>query len=144
MNDLTTISGTVADVFAHRFAIDTPDGKILADLGPDAARGIALAAGDRVTIAGERKPSEIKVATIVGPDGRRHEVAWPKKPKHGEHEAADPAVALRAVEAEGFAVRGAPKRKPKHWEIEAVRDGRACEFHVELDGTIRKRKDVAA
>ena len=50
---------------------------------------------------------------------------------------------MAAVERAGFAAIGAPRRKPKHFEVLARRDGRLTECHVELDGHIRKEKPVA-
>lgn len=149
MSKSAKITGKVWGVFAHRFAIESQDEKVLADLGPEGRKRVTLSEGDRVTVEGERKPSEIKVATIVCADGSRHKIDWPPKPEHGKHHHdhhhpdADPQIALRAVHAEGYAVEGEPKRKPKHWEIQARRGGHAYELHVELDGHVRKAKDLS-
>ena len=146
MNDTQTITGTVWAVFGHRLAIEAQDGRVLADLGPKGAEGIATAPGDTVTVTGERKPSEIKVTSITLKDGIVRGIAWPKK-SHEEKEdlaLADPAAALAAVKADGYAVEGGPKRKPKHFEIVGAKDGVRHEIHVELDGKIRKAKPLAA
>lgn len=135
------LEGTVWGVFAHRFALETRDGKVLADLGPHARDTISLREGDRVRLGGERKPSEIKVSRLVTPDGTTHEIGWP--PKH-EHAPADPRRAIDAAVAQGYAITGEPRRKPKHWELPARRDDRPFELHVELDGRIRKAKELAA
>lgn len=99
--------------------------------------------GDTVSFEGERKPSEVKVTSIKLGGGITHAIAWPKKPhdEHGEH---DTAAAIAAIKAEGYAVEGVPKRKPKHFEIMGSKDGAKHELHVELDGTIRKSKVLAA
>jgi len=146
MNDTQTITGTVWAVFGHRFAIEAKDVRVLADLGPKGAEGIAIADGDTVTITGERKPSETKVTSITLKDGIVREIAWPKKPheEKADHAPADPAAALAAVKADGYAAEGEPARKPKHFEIVGAKDGVRHEIHVELDGNIRKAKPLAA
>lgn len=146
MNDKQTITGTVWAVFGHRFAIEGKDGRVLADLGPKGAEDIAIAPGDTVTITGECKPSEIKVMSITLKDGTPREIAWPKKPhdEKADQAPADPATALAAAEAQGYAVEGEPKRKPKHFEVVGSKDGVRHEIHVELDGKVRKTKPLAA
>jgi hypothetical protein len=57
-----TLSGQVTDIFAHRFVVNTANGKILADLGPKGAEQVALKEGDRVELAGDMKPSEKRSA----------------------------------------------------------------------------------
>lgn len=143
MKDTQTVTGTVWAVFEHRFAVEAKDGRILADLGPKGSEGIEVAVGDTVSFEGERKPSEIKVTSIVLKDRITHAIAWPKKP-HDEHGERDPAAAIAAVNAQGYAVEGVPKRKPKHFEIVGAKGGARHEFHVELDGKIRKSKVIAA
>lgn len=147
MTDMKTDShdaaGTVWAVFGHRFALDGAGGRILADLGPKGAAGIALAAGDRVSLQGTRKPSEIKVTRLTLADGSTRTIDWPETEKH-DHPPADPALAIRAAEAAGYAVAGAPARKPKHFELRGAKDGVSHEIHVALDGRIRKTKVLAA
>lgn len=136
-----SVSGTVWGVFGHRFALETETGPVLADLGPQGAARCFLAAGDRITVRGTRKPSEIKVETIVLADGSSRTIDWLPKPKHGRGVEADPEIALEGVRRDGFSVLGAPRRKPKHWEVDAAREGRRVELHVELDGRVRTPKD---
>ncbi|MCJ2011748.1 hypothetical protein [Methylobacterium sp. J-076] len=135
-------SGTIWAVFGHRLAIEGDGGRILADLGPTGAEGIAIAVGDTVSLKGERKPSEIKVTSLTLGDGVTREIAWPKKP-HGDDEA-DEAKAVAAVKAEGYAIEGEPARKPKHFEIVGAKEGARHELHVAFDGTIRKAKPLTA
>ena len=146
MNDTQTITGTVWAVFGHRLAIEAQDGRVLADLGPKGAEGIATAPGDTVTVTGERKLSETKAMSITLKDGIVRDIAWPKKPheEKADQAPADPAVALAAVKANGYAVEGEAARKPKHFEIVGARDGVRHEIHVELDGKIRKAKPLTA
>lgn len=146
MNNMQTITGTVWAVFGHRFAVEAKDGRVLADLGPKGAEGIAVAAGDTVTITGERKPSEIKVTSISLKDGIDREISWPKKAHEemAEGDLAGAAAALAAVKAQGYVVEGEPKRKPKHFEVVGSKDGVRHEIHVELDGKVRKAKPLAA
>jgi hypothetical protein len=141
MSDTVTLSGTVADVFAHRFTLETDTGTVLADLGPKGAERIALATGDAVSITGERKPSEIKVTRLTR-GGETLDLSHDKGP---DHPPADPKPVLAAVEQAGLTPLGEPRRKPKHFEVLARdADGAHHELHVEFDGTLRQRKPVAA
>lgn len=147
MDDIQEAMGTVWAVFGHRFAIEGQGGRLLADLGPKAAERIALKVGDTVTLKGERKPSEIKVTSLTLPDGSVRTIDWPKKRRSDgmdDKAPADPAVAVAAVRAEGYAVEGEPKRKLKHFELVGIKDGTRHEFHVERDGRIRKTKPLVA
>ena len=137
----TKATGTVWAVFGHRFAIEGADGRHLADFGPNGADGVALRVGDVVTVEGERKPSEIKVARLTTADGTVHAVTWPDK--HADLPG-DPAAAVAAAEAAGYRVTGEPERKPKHFDVPAEKDGRAVRVHVDLDGTVRKAKPATA
>ena len=140
------ISGEIVDVFAHRFVIATAQGHLLADLGPKGAEAFDLTLGETVTISGEMKPSELKVERIACKGGSAIEIEHKKKPEHHEphhHEPADPKVARSAVEAAGLKPLGEPRRKPKHFEVLAKKDGKFVECHVELNGHIRKEKPVA-
>jgi hypothetical protein len=77
----TSVSGTVTAVFAHRFVIESKESKYLADIGPDAVKLVDLQEGDKVSVTGERKPSEIKVTEIVKGGGKPIRNAHKKK-KH--------------------------------------------------------------
>ena len=143
------ISGEIVDVFAHRFTIETGQGRVLADLGPKGADAFRLAPGLRIVASGEMKPSELKVDRIARDGEPPVEIAHKKPHEHGpdhgphHHAPADPQVALRAVSASGMQPVGAPRRKPKHFEILARHGRQFVECHVELDGHIRKEKPVA-
>jgi hypothetical protein len=138
----TSVSGTVTAVFAHRFVVEGNGVKHLADIGPEAAKFVNLAEGDEVKITGEQKPSEIKVTEIAKAGEKPIAIAHKKKHDHHEaHAYRDPKPAVDAVTHEGFKVIADPRRKPKHFEILGrSKTGEAVEFHVELDGAIRKRK----
>jgi hypothetical protein len=140
-----SLTGAVKNVFGHRFTLHTADAVILADLTPHGAEKIKLIEGDQVTIEGERKPSEIKVARIQRGD-LSVTIEHPKK--HGGHEGhdheADPKVAVVSARAAGFEVIGEPRRKPKHFEILGRRDRSLSELHVSLDGGIRHSKPVGS
>ena len=147
--DHIRVSGVVTAIFAHRFVIEADKGKFLADLGPEGARRVSLRAGDKVTVHGERKPSEIKVSEIEKAGERLVRIDHPHKKHHHhdhhEHDDVSPAAALKAVAKAKFKVLGKPRRKPKHFEILGQSaKGDLIEFHVELDGHIRKRKPVEA
>jgi hypothetical protein len=136
-----TISGTITHVFAHRFVVRAEQGDVLADITPKGADQIALRVNDTVTCEGEMKPSELKVTRLTR-DGETIAIDHKKKPHHDHHAPADPAVALSAARAAGFAVLGSPRRKPKHFEVLGKRQGALTELHIELDGHIRKSKPV--
>ncbi len=139
-HNTSTIAGTIAHVFGHRFVVQTSNGSILADVTPKGTEQIELRVGDTVELSGEMKPSELKVTRFTR-DGTT--ITITHKPKHhGPHHDADPREALRAAKAAGFTVRGEPHRKPKHFEVLGERDARFTELHIELDGRIRKMKPV--
>ncbi len=135
------LSGKIAHVFAHRFVVETPQGAVLADLTPHGADLVRLRVGDQVTLEGEMKPSELKVSRFTC-NGKTVEIPHKDKHDHAHHAPADPDVALRSVRAAGFETLGAPRRKPKHFEVLGRRNGTYLELHVELDGHIRKTKSI--
>ena len=135
---LRTARGTIMHVFGHRFVVQTANEAILADVTPHGLAKIKLRIGDRVELAGEQKPTELKVSRFTHGDTT---IEIEHKTKHAHHHAdADPKVALTAASAAGFETIGAPRRKPKHFEVLGRRDGALTELHVELDGHIRKSK----
>jgi hypothetical protein len=150
---LINLSGEVTDIFAHRFVVKTEAGKILADLGPKGAEQVTLREGDKVTLSGEMKPSELKIHTIEKGHGPKivieHKKPQPHHDHHQphhhprEHEDADPKHALKTAAANGFAIVGSPRRKPKHFEILGKDSaGDFVELHIELDGALRKTRPV--
>lgn len=136
------LSGSVTHIFVHRFVVETKDGAVLVDLTPHGRERIALKIGDDVMIEGERKPSEVKVHRITR-DGVATTIDHPDTHGPHDHEPADPEVALKAVRKAGFKPVAEPRRKPKHFEVLGESDGRLSEFHVELDGHIRKQKPAS-
>ena len=143
MSRIETAAGTIWAVFGHRLAIESETGRVLADLGPKGAEGLALTIGDRISVEGERRPGEIKVSLLSLDGGEPRRIDWPAKagPDHGP---GDPATALRIAQEAGYRVEGTPTRKPRHVEIRGVKDGAAFEIHVRGDGTIYKVKPFAA
>lgn len=145
-----SISGKITHVFGHRFVVNTAGGDILADLTPKESERIALRIGDEVTIAGEMKPTELKVArftrngeTVRIEHKKPHEHRPGHGPGHGHHHPpADPAIAVAAAKAAGYEPVGSPHRKPKHFEVLGRRRDGFDELHIELDGHIRKAKPV--
>ena len=134
-------SGTVGDIFAHRFVLELPQGNVLADLGPKGAKSFRLKKGERVHIEGEKKPSEIKVKTISLEGGKAVDMDHPS-PKH-EQDDVDPKIALQAAENAGYFVIGDPRRKPKHFDVRARNPkGKIVDLHIEFDGQISKEKAV--
>ncbi len=160
-HDTVALTGTILNVFAHRFTLECGGKVRLADLGPQGAEAFALAEGLEVTLKGEQKPSEIKVTEIStrgasavviphkkphlhgpGHPPPRHEAGHPPHPHHPD---ADPALALRGAKAAGWTPKGTPQRRPKHFEVLARRgDGPWTELHVDLDGQVYKAKPLPA
>jgi len=133
------VSGTITHIFGHRFVIRTEDSDILADLTPRGIEQIALRLHDAVRVEGEMKPSELKVSRLTR-GGETIQIDHPKKPHHDAH--ADCSVALAAARSAGYAIVGAPRRKPNHFELLGQRNGIFNELHIALDGHIRKSKPV--
>src|ERR1700722_19731298 len=119
-----SVTGAVQNVFGHRFTLQTAEGVVLADLTPHGVEKIKLIVGDKVTIEGERKPSEIKVDRIQLGD-RTVTIEHPKKhgPNHAPDHDGDTKAAVASARAEGFEVIGEPRRKPKHFEILGRKNG---------------------
>jgi hypothetical protein len=134
------LSGKIVHVFAHRFVVRTQKGAVLADLTPHGADLVDLRIGAEVELEGEMKPSEFKVVRFSC-DGKSVTIEH-KKHEHDHHKPVDPKVALGAAREAGFEPIGEPRRKPKHFEILGLRNGRHSELHIELDGRIRKTKPV--
>lgn len=137
-----TVSGKILHVFAHRFVVQAGASVWLADVTPKGIEKVSLAVGDEVTLEGEMKPSELKVERLTR-GGRTVEIGHGPPhggPHHHHHEPADPAIAVKAARAAGYEPIGDPRRKPRHFELLARRDGEAVELHIELDGHIRKIK----
>jgi hypothetical protein len=132
------INGNVTHIFAHRFVVQTDTGPVLGDLTPRGREQITLKVGDRVTLEGEMKPSELKVVRLSRNGEKVVEFDHEKRTE--QHPEAEPGVALRSAEMAGFETLGTPRRKPKHFEVLARRNGRISELHIELDGHIRKVK----
>ena len=135
------LSGKIMHVFAHRFVVQTAKGAVLADLTPHGADLVGLRVGADVELEGEQKPSELKVTRFTC-DGASLTIQHKEKPDHGHHKPADPTAAIEAARSAGFEPMGAPRRKPKHFEIDGRRDGETYQLHVELGGRIRKAKLV--
>jgi hypothetical protein len=144
-HDIIKTSGKIVDVFHHRFVLETPEGRMLADVTPRGLEQFSLSVGGCVEIEGEQKPSEIKVLRFARA-GRSFEIE--QEEKHGSrghhkphtHGDADPNIALGAARDEGYEILAGPRREPKHFEILGKRKGKTIELHVELDGCIRKEK----
>lgn len=144
------VSGSVRDIFAHRFVLRTEEGPVLADLGPKGLAKITLRIGDEVEIEGEQMPSEIKVSGIVrgresvnlSDHGKREH---DKKHKHHDHDDAllAPDIATRVINEAGLITVGQPRHKRRHFEILGRdSDGNLIELHVDQDGVVKKRKTV--
>lgn len=116
------LSGKIVHVFAHRFVVQTAKGAVLADVTPHGADLVDLRIGDEVELEGDMKPSELKVSRFAC-NGKSVVIEHKKKPDHDHHQPADPAAAIRSVQAAGYEPIGALRRKPKHFEIDGRRNG---------------------
>lgn len=143
-HETVTVTGTIRDVFAHRFVVETSDGRILADVTPKGAGIVTLRVGARVTLTGQMKPSELKVDRYVEDGGRPTTIDHRDPPDHLAADA-DPAAAIKGAEASGYTLIGEPRRKPKHFELLGrAGNGMLYELHMEFDGHLRKAKPVEA
>lgn len=144
-NETVALTGTIEHVFAHRFTLAADGTTHLAGVTPKGLEAFPLRAGLRVSLEGERRPSEIKVTRIAA-EGREPVLIEHKKPNHPKGHKhpdvpADLARVLGAVKADGWTSEGEPRRKPKHFEVLARRgDGPWTELHVDFAGAIYKRK----
>jgi len=134
-----TVSGRITHVFGHRFVVQSGSDAVLADLTPHGADQVTLRVGDEVKLAGEMKPTELKVSSFTM--GGKTTMIEHKK-KHEEHVDADPKKALQAARTAGFDPLGEPRRKPKHFEVLGLRGKEMVELHIELDGHIHKTRPV--
>jgi hypothetical protein len=136
------VSGTITHLFGHRFVVATAHGDVLADLTPRGGKQITLRLNNDVTLEGEMKPSELKIVRLTR-GGTTIRIDHPKKP-HADHPPhADPSIVLASARADGFEILGAPRRKPKHFELLGRRKGEFTELPVERGAQIRKSKPVA-
>ena len=124
------LTGTVEDVFGHRFTMKTRDGKHLIDLGPEAGPGAAVQSGQQISVKGEQKPSEIKARRLRIADGAWQDVRSDAK----DAPDIDDAHVTRVLEAAGYTDHGERTRKPKHVEVIASKDGKRHKVHVHKDG----------
>lgn len=143
-HEKTSLSGKVTDVFAHRFVLETLDGeRVLADLGPHGADQISLATGDKISIEGDRHPSEIKVGRLTR-ENEAVEIERPKPKPPQQARDRGPEAAIKALAATGVRPVGEPRRRPHHFEITAEKDGKRQEYHVHDDGRIHPAKSGPA
>jgi hypothetical protein len=134
------VVGEITHIFAHRFVLQTNSKTLLADLTPHGLEVFGPRVGDRVSIEGEQKPSEIKISRLER-NGETFEIGDGPRKEH-KHAAADPALAAKAATTAGYEVIGDLRRKPKHFEALGKKEGLFAELHIELDGDIRKTKPV--
>lgn len=155
MTDVVELTGTVEDVFAHRFTLSTEKGKKLVDLGPGSERELVLSAGQTVSVKGEEKPGEFKAREVRVADGEwqsvksgdKHPPKPPRdtEPEHGdakndEAELTDHHV-TKLLDEEGYTDHAERIRKPKHVEVVATKDGQRHKLHVHKDG-VKKTEPV--
>jgi hypothetical protein len=150
--DPARIAGTVTDIFGHRFVVETPDGKVLVDVGPKGAEKFVVKRGDKIEIEGDRNPDELRARRVTLADGHAYEVDKPGKswrewltgkrpPQPGTSSAED---AKRIATEKGYQVTGDPVATKKHFKVMASKDGRNYELQVHGDGRIEQRPAFGA
>lgn len=158
MSKAVEFTGTVADVFAHRFTLATGDGKKLIDLGPGGEKGVKIEAGQEISVKGDEKPGEVKAHEVRIGDGEWQPVKVDEprdsKPPHGKDDdekgGAKPALepeledehVTKLLDEAGYTDHGERERKPKHVEVIASKDGQRHKVHVHKDG-VKKAEPVA-
>lgn len=156
MSETVELSGTVEDLFGHRFTLKGQDGKDLIDLGPDAKDSADLKPGQSVEIKGERKPDGIKAKSIRVADGDWTELKPAgkqpghdkdhggdgNKPGSGEGHGISDEQVTKMLNDEGYTDHGEKTDKPKHVEVIASKDGQRHKVHVHKDG-VKKAEPVA-
>ncbi|MCJ2084067.1 hypothetical protein [Methylobacterium sp. J-090] len=75
-------------------------------------------------------------------DGTARPIAWPAKPEQPDHAPVDPEAALATAREAGYTPIGEAKRKPKHFEVPASRDGAVFTLHIDLGGALRKAEPI--
>jgi hypothetical protein len=144
MSNAVELTGTVEDVFAHRFTLKTEEGKKLVDLGPGCERELDLSAGQTISVKGEEKPAEFKAKEIriAGAEWQAVKVDEKHQPKPphdkgdahgGDSELTDKHV-TKLLDKEGYTDHAERTRKPKHVEVMATKDGQRHKVHVHKDG----------
>ena len=144
MTNTVELTGTVEDVFAHRFTLKTDEGNKLVDLGPGGERALDLSAGQTISVKGEDKPAELKAKEIriAGAEWqavKADEKHQPKPPHDkgdahgGDSELTDEHV-TKLLDDEGYSDHAERTRKPKHVEVMATKDGQRHKVHVRKDG----------
>lgn len=144
MSNAVELTGTVEDIFAHRFTLKTHDGKQLVDLGPGAEHALTLSAGQTVSVKGEGKPAEFKAREIRIADGewqpvKADDTHHPKPPhdkghEHGDDPELTDAHVSKLLDDAGYTDHAERTRKPKHVEVLATKDGQRHTVHVHKDG----------
>jgi hypothetical protein len=134
------ITGTVADVFAHRFVVQTSTVRVLADIGPKGAETIKIKQTDRVDIEGEQKPTEIKVQRISLNGGEMRETG----PGSATNPDFSPADATDLARRSGYEILGEPRPCKKHYEAVAKKDGTTLEIDIHREGEIKVKRVVDA
>lgn len=151
MSNTVELTGTVEDVFAHRFTLKTDEGNKLVDLGPGGERTLDLSAGQTISVKGEDKPAEFmaKEVRIAGAEWqvvKADEKHQPKPPHDkgnahgGDSELTDEHV-TKLLDDEGYSDHAERTRNPKHVEVMATKDGQRHKVHVHKDG-VKKAKLV--
>jgi hypothetical protein len=147
------VFGTVADVFGHRFVIETEAGKVLVDIGPKGADKVAIKRGEKIEIEGDRKESEIRARRVTLADGHAYEVSkpgatwreWltgarpPETPgpcRIEERQAFGEAEAKKLASDNGYQLTSDPVATKRHFRATATKGGKPYEIDLHRDGKI--------
>lgn len=147
-----TVTGSVTDVFGHRYVVDEGGKKSLVDIGPKGKDVVTIKSGDKVSIEGELTDAgEVRAASVaVGgapavelPEAR----SWWQK-LTGAAPEPEPSLTLQdaraMVQKAGYEVVGEPRPEKKHFEVLGKKDGKFYELHAHADGQLKAIHSVDA
>jgi hypothetical protein len=139
------VTGTVTDVFGHRYVVDEGGKKSLVDIGPKGRQLVTIKTGDKISVDGEfTDAGEVQARSVTVAD--KPAVAlpepgswWQKLAGTGKAEGPEltPQSAKEMVAKGGYEVVGEPRPEKKHFEVLGKKDGRYYEVHAHRDGSLK-------
>jgi hypothetical protein len=142
----TKINGTVGDVFGSRFVLETSSGKVLVELSPKGADKVALKAGDKIDVEGDRRANQLRAQRVTLANGQAYTIT--KKTRTwrefvtGTAAKPDVKAAFGSAEAkniattEGYNVAADPVPEKKHFAVQATKDAKAFDLKIFRDGRV--------
>ena len=138
------IQGTVSDVVGHRVVVESADGKILVDLGPEADGQTALKVGDKITVDGDMKPGDqLHAESVTLASGQVYELhkkkgwlEWLTGKSTAELAPITIDQAKKFASAKGYTLTSEPVAEKKHFVANATKDGKTFSIDIHADGSI--------